>query len=110
MTKSKDEKPAEVDDDGPVIRPFADFLREQSRGTTHDELSETPHTLIARVVDTRKKGSLQLTIRVEPLKDDADVLVVSDEIKVRGCPSTTARRRCSTPTSTATSRAPTPTS
>lgn len=70
-------------EDGPVIRPFADFLREQSRGSTHDELSETLHALIARVMDTHKKGSLQLTIRVEPLKDDADVLVVSDEIKVR---------------------------
>lgn len=69
--------------DDPVIRPFADFLREQSRGTTHDEMSETLHRLIARVRDTGKKGSLQLTINVAPLKGDADVLVVSDEIKVR---------------------------
>lgn len=43
--------------DDPVIRPFADFLREQSRGTTHDEMSETLHRLIARVRDTVFRGA-----------------------------------------------------
>lgn len=74
---------APTEDPGPLIRPFADFLREQSRGTTHDEMSETLHRLIARVRDTGKKGVLQLTITVAPLKGDADVLVVSDAIKVK---------------------------
>lgn len=68
----------------PVIRPFADFLREQSHGTTHDELSEALHTLVARVQDTGKKGSLTLTIGVERLKGGRsdNALIVSDSIKL----------------------------
>lgn len=66
-----------------VVRPFADWLREQSGGTTHDELGEGLHDLVARVRDTGKKGSVSLTITVEPLKGESDVLIVSDEIKLR---------------------------
>lgn len=68
----------------PIIRPFADWLREQSRGSTHDELSEALHDLTARVIDTGKKGSLTFTVTVAPLKGESvEVLVVSDEIKMR---------------------------
>lgn len=68
----------------PVVRPFADWLREQSRGTTHDELSEALRDLTARVIDTGKKGSLILAITVAPLKGgETDALVVSDEIKLK---------------------------
>lgn len=75
--------PAVEPDDTAVIRPFADWLREQSRGMTHDELSEALRDLTARVRDTGKKGSLQLTVTVATLKGETDVLVVSDEIKLR---------------------------
>lgn len=64
------------------IRPFADWLREQSGGHTHDELSEALHDLIAKVRDTGKKGTVQLTVKVSPLKGDIDVLVIEDEIKL----------------------------
>ena len=67
----------------PVIRPFADWLREQSSGKTHDELSEALWDLIARVRDTGKKGSVSLTVSVALMKGDKDVLIVSDEIKLR---------------------------
>lgn len=70
-------------EDAAYIRPFIDWLREQAKGTTQDELSEGLHDLIARVQDTGKKGSLSLTITVAPLKGDNHVLVVSDEIKLR---------------------------
>lgn len=70
------------DTDDPVIRPFADWLREQSKGTTHEELSERLHTLIGRVRDTGKKGALQLTITVSPFKGDSDALLVADSIKL----------------------------
>ena len=70
-------------DAGPIIRPFADWLREQSKGSSHDELSEGLHTLIARVRDTGKRGSIVFTVTVAPLKDDIDILVVSDEIKLK---------------------------
>ncbi len=65
------------------IRPFADWLREQSGGDTHEELGEGLHDLIARVRDTGKGGTLQLTVSVKPLKDDLNVLIVTDEIKLK---------------------------
>lgn len=70
-------------DDDTVIRPFADWLREQSGGKTHDELSEALWDLVARVRDTGKKGTVSLTVTVAPMKNDLDVLVVTDEIKLR---------------------------
>lgn len=69
--------------EGPFIRPFADWLREQSAGTTHDELSEVLHDLISKVRDTGKKGYVQFTVAVGTLKGDPDVLVVEDKIKLR---------------------------
>lgn len=66
-----------------TIRPFADWLREQSGGDTHEELGESLHDLIARVRDTGKGGTLTLTISVKPLKDDLNVLIVTDEIKLK---------------------------
>ena len=69
--------------DDPAIRPFADWLREQSSGKTHDEMSESLWDLIARVQETGKKGHLILSISIEPMKGDESVLVVSDEIKLK---------------------------
>lgn len=65
-----------------TIRPFADWLREQSGGDTHEELGEGLHDLISRVRDTGKGGKLTLTVSVKPLKDDLNVLIVTDEIKL----------------------------
>jgi len=76
------ERTGEVNND-PHVRPFADWLRDQSQGATHDELSEALYDLVARVGDTGKKGTLTLTISVEPMKGDESILVVSDEIKLR---------------------------
>lgn len=72
-----------ADDEDLVIRPFADWLREQSGGNSHDELSEALHDLVQRVRDTGKAGSLQFTIKVGTMKGDKDVLVLTDEIKLR---------------------------
>ncbi|GAA1909199.1 hypothetical protein GCM10009737_07970 [Nocardioides lentus] len=71
-----------VDEDEVVRRPFADFLREQSRGSTHNELTEGLHDLIAAVVETGRKGTLTLTISVAPMKKDTERLLVSDLVKV----------------------------
>jgi hypothetical protein len=66
-----------------TIRPFGDWLAEQAKGKTHAELGEGLHDLIARVQDTGKKGSITLTVTVEPMKQDGTLLVVSDEIKLK---------------------------
>lgn len=68
----------------PVIRPFADALREMQSGRTHTELSEQLHELIARVRDTGKKGSLTLTITVAPVKNASEnTLTVSDIVTAK---------------------------
>lgn len=73
---------AELDADA-VIRPFADWFREQSSGKTHEEMGEALYDLVQRVRDTGKKGTLSLTISVAPMDKDISVLVISDEIKLR---------------------------
>lgn len=70
-------------DDQPRIRPFTSFLREHGRGRTHDELGEGLHDLIGRVKDTGKSGSISLTIKVEPMKKDDRMVVVSDKIAIK---------------------------
>lgn len=82
MKKKVDTETGEIVD-AEQVKPFAAFLQEQSGGNTHDELSEGLHDLIDKVRETGKKGSLQLTVTVSPLKDDMNVLVVSDEIRLR---------------------------
>lgn len=64
-------------------RPFADWLREQAGGKSHDELSDALYDLVQRVKDTRKAGSLTYTIKVGLLKGESDVLLIEDVIKLR---------------------------
>jgi hypothetical protein len=68
--------------DTPYVRPFADFLREQSEGHTQAALSEALRELAARVVATGKAGTLTLIVKLEPV-NDSDVLAVSDEIRLK---------------------------
>lgn len=72
-----------MSDETRTVRPFAAWLREQSSGKTHDELSTALHDLIQKVRDTGKKGNLTFTVTVDTLKDDIDVLIVTDEIKLK---------------------------
>lgn len=70
------------DDDDP--RDFGSFLLELARGKTHDELSQALHDVVAKVMDTGKKGSLTLTLGISLLdKDPANGLQIIDEIKVK---------------------------
>lgn len=73
------------DEDDILVRPFADWLREQAKGTTHEELGDGLHDLIQRVRDTGKGGSLHLAISVKLLdKTQADgPLLIADEIKLK---------------------------
>lgn len=65
------------------VRPFADFLQEQAKGRSHTELSEALQTLVNKVTDTGKKGSLIYKVIVEPMKGDTGVLAVTDDIDLR---------------------------
>ena len=47
-------------------------------------MSEALRDLVAKVIDTGKKGSLTLTVSVEPMPNsDGNALVVKDEIKLK---------------------------
>jgi hypothetical protein len=70
------------DPDGPDIRPFSQFLTELRKGAVHDEASKLLHDLIAAVQETRKSGSLTLTIGVD-LHKDTDMLVIKDAVTTK---------------------------
>lgn len=78
MTEETTTEEAEV-----FSRPFADWLREQAGGKSHDELSDALYDLVQRVKDTRKTGTLTYTVKVGLLKGDADVILIEDQIKLR---------------------------
>lgn len=80
MTAQPPPSTATEQDDG---KPFATFLLEQAGGKTHTELTDNLRDLVAKVKDTGKKGTLTLTVSIAPMKGDASMLVVSDEIKMR---------------------------
>lgn len=64
-------------------KPFASWLVEQAGGKTESELTDGLRDLVMRVADTGKRGSLQLTVVVEPMKEDASLIVIKDEIKLK---------------------------
>lgn len=72
-----------TDSDNRVIRPFADFIREQRKGAAHDDLSVALNDLLSAVRAHNKGGSLTLTLKVEPLKDNPEVVTILDDIKVK---------------------------
>lgn len=69
--------------DEPVIRPFADWLREQGKGKAHDELSAALHKLVNTVHETGKKGQLVFSVTIQPMKKNPDVLEVTDDVVVK---------------------------
>jgi hypothetical protein len=73
-----------VTDAQPIARPFADWLREQSAGRTHDELSQALHDLVSAVQLTGKKGTLTLTVELKPIAPgDVGTLVATDRVVLK---------------------------
>jgi hypothetical protein len=65
----------------PPIKPLSAILMEHRGGGLHNEASEELQKVVAAVKDTQKKGSLTITINVEPAKDDENSVVLSDTLK-----------------------------
>jgi hypothetical protein len=70
-------------DSEPYVRPFTDFLREQSRGESLTELSDGLRDLVARVRATGKPGAITYVVKVEPVKNTDDAYAVTDEIRLK---------------------------
>lgn len=59
------------------MRPFADVLRDLSRGQTYDDLTTSLAEVVAASLETGKTGSLTLKLTVKP-NGDASVLITDD--------------------------------
>lgn len=63
---------------GRRTRPFADFLADHNRGAQAREAAEALQEVVGSVVDTGKKGSITVTINIEPMKSaDAGTLLTT---------------------------------
>jgi hypothetical protein len=67
-TTPEDERPT---------RPFADFLLEHNSGVGHKRAGEALQRVVAAVVETQKKGSVTITVSVEPMKQGEDNVLVT---------------------------------
>lgn len=64
-----------------AIRPFADVLQELQGGRTHNDLSEALHDLTTAVREHGKAGSIQLTIKIDPVsKGDGTTVTVTSTV------------------------------
>lgn len=62
-------------------RPFAAFVQEQRNGGLHSELSDALTELVTAARETGRAGTITLSIKVAPNKDNSTV-TVSDKVKV----------------------------
>lgn len=79
-------------------RPFADFLADHNRGAQHTEVSQALQDVVGAVVDTGKKGSVTLTVNVEPMKSAETGTLLTTVVVSSKVPTIPARgavlRRC----------------
>lgn len=64
------------------IRPFADWLQEQSSGRTHNDLSAALHALLEAVTRHGKAGKLTFTVKAKPMQGDMSAVVIADEVRL----------------------------
>lgn len=76
-----DSKKPETSREADVV-DFATFLA-TVRPKTAQELGEEVQRLVGKIRDTGKKGSLTLTLTIQPMQGDVDALIVNDEIRVK---------------------------
>lgn len=74
---SEDSTTSEVEAEERRTRPFADFLAEHNNGHGHRKASTSLQDVVNAVVETGKKGSVTVTVNVEPMKsaDDGTLLL-----------------------------------
>jgi hypothetical protein len=64
-----------TDEEGRRTRPFADFLAEHNQGASHTQASLQLQELVTAVAATGKKGSVAVTVAVEPMKANPSAMV-----------------------------------
>lgn len=61
---------------------FAAFMATLSKGRTNRDLSAALHAVVAAVAETRKNGSVTLTINVKP-QQNTEAVTVTDKITAK---------------------------
>lgn len=74
--------PKATQEDERQIKPFADWLALQRKGTLAAELAESLADLNRAVVETGKAGSVTLVINVKSNGDDTSV-TITDDVKTK---------------------------
>jgi hypothetical protein len=69
--------------EAPPVKPLSAILMEHRGGGLHNEASEELQKVVAAVKETQKKGSLTITISVEPAKDDEMSVVLMDALSAK---------------------------
>lgn len=64
-------------------RLFADFIREQAGGRTHEELTKALADVAFAVRETGKRGSITLRIDITPMKGVHGAVQIADVIGVK---------------------------
>lgn len=64
-----------------MARPFADVLRELSGGNTYEELTSALAEVVEAVIETRKSGSISISLSIKPNGDGA--VMITDDIKTK---------------------------
>lgn len=59
------------------VRPFADFLAEHNRGQSAGKAALDLQTVVEAVKQTGKKGSVSVTVSVEPMKGNPDAMLTT---------------------------------
>lgn len=65
------------------VRPFADVLRDIRAGEVSDAAATSMQQLVAAVREHGKKGTLTITVVVEPMKNNESALAVSGEVTLK---------------------------
>lgn len=72
-----------ADEDQTAPKPFAEFMLEHNRGSAHTEASEALQRVVAAVADTLKKGTVVITVSVEPMKNNPDAMLTVIDVKAK---------------------------
>jgi hypothetical protein len=77
------------DQEGPERVPFALLIQQMRKGGLHTELGDELAGLVLACAETGKKGTLTLTLNVDP--GDDGIMVVDDKIVVKAPRATPAK-------------------
>lgn len=87
MTETPAPPADDAEDTGPVVRPFADLLRELAGGKVHNELSEAMPEVLRAVDETGKTGTVTLKLSISHIAEGQITVTADVAVKTPKFPS-----------------------